>query len=113
MSFYDSYNLFYLFIYFFVAVFLKKKKKNKKEIHKRLLSEYLQKTEIVELQAEPSMHIQLAEKLNHQSNVFEMFTLTGYPDTEYTQHRNLFSMATKSRNMPRKARNSNIVLPEI
>lgn len=56
---------------------------------------------------------QLSDKRDQSSNIFEMFTLTEYKDPEYAQHRNLFSMMTKNRNVPRRARNSNIILPEI
>ncbi|VDK64836.1 unnamed protein product [Onchocerca ochengi] len=90
---------------------------NKQKEDSRAIVNNFEKNEIMDLQAEPSIHIQLAEKLNHPSNAFEMFTLTGSSNMEYAQHRNLFNlafnMATKNRNMPRRGRNSIIILPDI
>ncbi|KAM3726673.1 Nischarin [Dirofilaria immitis] len=50
----------------------------------------LEKNEIVESKAEPSIRIKLAEKLDEPSNTFELFTLTEYPNVGFAQHRNLF-----------------------
>uniref|UniRef100_A0A8R1TUT1 EGF-like domain-containing protein n=1 Tax=Onchocerca volvulus TaxID=6282 RepID=A0A8R1TUT1_ONCVO len=90
---------------------------NKQKEDSRSIVNNFEKNEIMDLQAEPSIHIQLAEKLNHPSNAFELFTLTGSSNMEYAQHRNLFNlafnMATKNRNMPRRGRNSIIILPDI
>ncbi|VBB32891.1 unnamed protein product [Acanthocheilonema viteae] len=86
---------------------------NKQKQNSDAIIDELEKNEIIEARAERPMHMQLAEKVNYPSNIFEMYTLTGYPNPEYAQRRNLFSMATKNRNMPRKTRNSNIILPEI
>uniref|UniRef100_A0A915PN24 EGF-like domain-containing protein n=1 Tax=Setaria digitata TaxID=48799 RepID=A0A915PN24_9BILA len=73
-----------------------------------------EKNEIVEVEAEhPSMHKHLVEKVNHPSTVFEMFTLTEYPNKEYIHSHSMANMATKNRNVPRRARPSIIVLPEI
>ncbi|EFO13026.2 hypothetical protein LOAG_15506, partial [Loa loa] len=71
------------------------------------------KNETIAAKAESSISMNLVEKVNHPPDVFEMFTLTGYPDTEYAQQRNLFKMTTKNQNMPRRARNNDTVLSGI
>ncbi|VDK88050.1 unnamed protein product, partial [Litomosoides sigmodontis] len=64
----------------------------------------LERNETVKARAER----QSSERMDDQSsNIFEMFTLAAHKDPEYAEHRNLFSMITKNRNVPRRARNSN------
>uniref|UniRef100_A0AAF5Q5F6 EGF-like domain-containing protein n=3 Tax=Wuchereria bancrofti TaxID=6293 RepID=A0AAF5Q5F6_WUCBA len=73
----------------------------------------IERNEIMEANAKSSIHKKLVEKINHPTDVFEMSTLTGYPDTEYDQYRNLFNLATTSQNMSSRERNNNMILPEI
>ncbi|EJW85813.1 hypothetical protein WUBG_03278 [Wuchereria bancrofti] len=67
----------------------------------------------IEQNAKSSIQQKLVRKINHPTDVFEMSTLTGYPDTEYDQYRNLFNLATTSQNMSSRERNNNMILPEI
>lgn len=60
------------------------------------------------------MRIELAERTNYPSDAFEMFTLTGYPNTESVQHHNLSGMKVKNpRDIPTRVKNNIVVSPEI
>uniref|UniRef100_A0A1I8ES03 EGF-like domain-containing protein n=1 Tax=Wuchereria bancrofti TaxID=6293 RepID=A0A1I8ES03_WUCBA len=55
----------------------------------------IERNEIMEANAKSSIHKKLVEKINHPTDVFEMSTLTGYPDTEYDQYRLLATVINK------------------